>query len=509
MPAALIQEHGDEHQLLDSPPSAYHHDLGSDDPTAVSRKTAYRLYVSHWLSTWNTRVFEFGAVLYLAEAYPGTLLTMSVYAFVRGLAAIVFASAIGTYIDQNDRLRVVRTSIVGQRVAVAISCIAFILLVRGAAQDTLQSSVLLTLLAALACVEKVCAIINSVSVEKDWVVVVAESDPETLKVLNAQMRRIDLLCKLIGPMTIALLDGVSTELAIAVNFAMNVVSVGVEYSAIARVYRDHPRLQEPKLSRNDTPASSTGSVFSRTRMAMSKLAADTKQYCSHETFLPSFAGTVLYLNVLTFGGQMVTYLLASNYTSTHIGVARTCSVVLEVTATWIAPLLMSSIGVTRTGIWSSWWQLSMLVGGVSVFNAFEDRPIVSASGLVVGTILSRMGLWSFDLCSQMIVQDEVEAEFRGVFSSMESAFQNAFELLSYTSTMIFFRPGDFKYPVMISLSMVFASNFCYSVYVRRRRGHLLHPEKLCGCGKRGEAHGTYIALANRTSDVEEQAVPNA
>ncbi|KAJ3728187.1 hypothetical protein DFJ43DRAFT_1085170 [Lentinula guzmanii] len=38
------------------------------------------LYISHFLSTWNSRVFEFGAVLYLATIYPGTLLPMSIYA---------------------------------------------------------------------------------------------------------------------------------------------------------------------------------------------------------------------------------------------------------------------------------------------------------------------------------------------------------------------------------------------------------------------------------------------
>jgi solute carrier family 40 (iron-regulated transporter), member 1 len=49
------------------------------------------------------------------------------------------------------------------------------------------------------------------------------------------MRRIDLMCKLIGPLFIALIDGISTELAIIVNFAMNVASVVVEYFAIVRV----------------------------------------------------------------------------------------------------------------------------------------------------------------------------------------------------------------------------------------------------------------------------------
>lgn len=74
-------------------------------------RSSHRLYVSHFLSTWNSRVFEFGAVLYLAAIFPGTLLPLSVYALVRGLSAMVLAPAVGKYIDTGDRLKVVRTSI--------------------------------------------------------------------------------------------------------------------------------------------------------------------------------------------------------------------------------------------------------------------------------------------------------------------------------------------------------------------------------------------------------------
>lgn len=77
----------------------------------VPPRIARRLYVSHFLSTWNSRVFEFGAVLYLAKIFPGTLLPMSVYAFARSLSALIFSSAIGRYIDENNRLKVVRSSI--------------------------------------------------------------------------------------------------------------------------------------------------------------------------------------------------------------------------------------------------------------------------------------------------------------------------------------------------------------------------------------------------------------
>jgi len=74
-------------------------------------RIARRLYVSHFLSTWNSRIFEFGAVLYLAVIFPGTLLPMSIYAFTRGISAIICAPAIGQCIDTGNRLKVVRVSI--------------------------------------------------------------------------------------------------------------------------------------------------------------------------------------------------------------------------------------------------------------------------------------------------------------------------------------------------------------------------------------------------------------
>lgn len=53
--------------------------------------------------------------------------------------------------------------------------------------------------------------------------------------MNARMRRIDLICKLFGPLFISLIDGISTETAILLNLGMNTCSVFFEYFAIARV----------------------------------------------------------------------------------------------------------------------------------------------------------------------------------------------------------------------------------------------------------------------------------
>jgi len=49
------------------------------------------------------------------------------------------------------------------------------------------------------------------------------------------MRRIDLFCKLVGPLAIALIDEISTKVAILVTLALSTLSVLVEYYTIENV----------------------------------------------------------------------------------------------------------------------------------------------------------------------------------------------------------------------------------------------------------------------------------
>ncbi|KAJ5190710.1 uncharacterized protein N7498_009695 [Penicillium cinerascens] len=476
-----------------STPSGNRDDARGQVPTRV----AYRLYTSHFLSTWNSRVFEFGAVLYLASVFPGTLLPMSAYALSRGLAAIIFAPAVGHYIDVGNRLQVVRLSIVLQRLVVAASCAIFYLLAIDLPMKRVVKNCLLVILTLLACLEKLCSVLNMVSVEKDWVVIVAGEDYGLLRTMNAQMRRIDLVCKLIGPLFIALIDGISTEAAILVNLGMNVCSVVVEYFSIAKVYYEVPELQETKHSsptfRRVEPEQHNFfvRVWRACCQGVRQAQGDFGFYFRHQLFLPSFAGALLYLTVLSFSGQMVTWLLSAGYDSTQIAVARTLSVIFEVLATWVAPGLMGKIGPIRAGIWLASSQIICLAGGMAIFWIYASQPLLSASGLVGGTILSRVGLRGFDLCAQILVQEGVAAEARGSFSSIEAAWQNLFEICSYISTIVFSRPDQFKWPALISMIAVGLAGLLYAIFVRIQRGHLLHlpkciaPERLQRSRERG------------------------
>ena len=155
--------------------------------------------------------------------------------------------------------------------------------------------------------------------------------------------------------------------------------------------------------------------WQRVKIVASTSVRDFGLHFKHPAFLPSFAGALLYLTVLSFAGQMVTYLVSVGYSSMHIGIARTASVAFEVLATWVAPWLMGKIGPIRSGSWLIFWQMFSLGAGMVIFwTCAKDRPVVSASGLVGGTILSRLGLRGFDLSVQLIVQEVSPQSLAGI-----------------------------------------------------------------------------------------------
>ncbi|KAG9522139.1 hypothetical protein E4T50_13919 [Aureobasidium sp. EXF-12298] len=437
-----------------------------------------KLYISHFLSTWNSRLFEFGAVLFISTIFPGTLFPASIYALTRSASVVVFSTLIGHLVDRSERMHLIRLSIIGQRVATAASCILLWLLLNSGytSLDSWSAKLALVFLSFLACVEKLSSVVNTISIERDWVVVISQKNTDDLQELNSQMRRIDLFCKLVGPLSIALIAGFSTSVAILVTFGMTAVSVFVEYYAIARVYYEVEDLQlrsEPlqDLQPTDSPVASPG-VSRHARQTFRSCIS----YIQHPAFLPSFSLSLLYLTVLTFGGQQIAYLLSVGLSSISIGLLRTLSTIFELSSTWLAPKAMHEIGAIRCGIWFLNWQIVWVVIAATMLW-IEVPQQYAVLGLLAGTIASRVGLWGFDLSAQVIIQEAVESDQRGSFSAMEASVQSTFELLSFASTAIFARPDQFKIPAAISAAAVVLAGLMYAFFVRQRRGHLFHASK--------------------------------
>ncbi|KAJ3781006.1 Ferroporti-1 [Lentinula aff. detonsa] len=180
---------------------------------------------------------------------------MSIYALTRAASAIIFSPVIGRYIDTANRIHVVRLSIgkpcswlphhplVKRRLAAVGGCcgLASCSLVAVWRGTSVLGSGDPVIVAILACVEKLCSIMDLVSIEKDWIKKTYTNQGHSnhegvLTTLNAQMQRIDLIYKLAGPFVIAIIESYSIKVAVLVNLGMNLASVAVEYYAIAKVY---------------------------------------------------------------------------------------------------------------------------------------------------------------------------------------------------------------------------------------------------------------------------------
>ncbi|ORY14215.1 Ferroporti-1 [Clohesyomyces aquaticus] len=467
-----------------------------------ARRVLLKLYLSHTLSTWNARMFEFGAVIFIAKIFPDTLFYTSCYALFRSAAAVLLSSRVGGLVDRTPRLQTVRQSIIWQRVPVAVSCILLLLMQKGHSKTLTLFYFMASV--GLAGVEKVAFIANTISVERDWIIVISDEMGIQRKDLNGTMRRIDLVCKLAAPLGISLVDGWSTRTAILLVFVQNACSVLLEYFAIAQVFHAVPGLGKARKTPGDDSTGEYGdqippSSMPAHRYCLSDAISPYKEYVLNPAFLASLSLSLLYLTVLSFASQMTTYLLSLGFTSLHISLMRLVAVVLELSATCAAPVLMGRIGATRSGLWFINEQLLSVLFAAGLFFSFTSQDKLTGAVLVIGVTLSRLGLFGFDLCVQYLVQEDAPEATRGSFSAVEAALQNMFELISFAITMIFHRPDQFKIPILVSASAVAVSAVCFAGFVRHKRGHLLHTSK---CFKRA-GKGEYHVLPTIEEELEE------
>jgi iron-regulated transporter 1 len=100
---------------------------------------------------------------------------------------------------------------------------------------------------------------------------------------------------------------------------------------------------------------------------------------------------------------------------------------------------------------------------------------------------------------------EVEPENRGAFSSQEFALQNAFEMLAFVSTIAFPKPEQFKYPATASVVATALAGVSYGLFLRGRRGHLVH---FSSCvdpkGVQKDHHHWYMLASRRRRSAEQE-----
>ncbi|KAF9314304.1 hypothetical protein BG003_004310 [Podila horticola] len=120
----------------------------------------------------------------------------------------------------------------------------------------------------------------------------------------------------------------------------------VEYILISQIHRNVPGLG---VHSPYNPTSLTAGEEVEASVPIS-----FKGYVQHKTFLATLSLGMLYMNVLSFGGTMTSYLVLIGYGSGLLGIMKAVSGIMGVAGTYVFPLLAKRIGNVRTGLWSIW-----------------------------------------------------------------------------------------------------------------------------------------------------------
>jgi len=167
--------------VIDSTPGT--DTLAADTPTAETSQgtnnnykwSLARFYTSHFLFTWNDRVWEFASVILLISAYPQTLLPSSVFGLVTTASAIIFGPVLGRLLDSTVRLKSVRLAIFSQRMSVSAGCLCLwamiVQILTTSGKNGLFAMVIL-----FGCLAKLAFVGKTACIERDWVVVISHSE---------------------------------------------------------------------------------------------------------------------------------------------------------------------------------------------------------------------------------------------------------------------------------------------------------------------------------------------
>eukprot|EP01084_Bolivina_argentea_P256512 431923_1 len=443
------------------------------------------LYTSHFLQTFGDRLWQFAVPLLFTELFVNTLFPQALFTFFTYLSVFLFMPLFGAWIDTTNRLYVVTTTIWIQNLCIVISVI--IMFILGYYHDIIISHhsnihnidykliLSFTGLLITSMIGQIMGNGATLSLEKDWVVVLcaAVSDSNTnpsntneklLAKVNARMRRIDLFCKIMAPAFF----GIYTEYlgntriqkvyyGSLVIFLWNVIGLVLEWVSIKLLYNENRTVLS--LTNNRSKKAKKDNAFIL-------IYNGWRSYIKSTVLLPSIAYCMLYINVLSGGVLVTSYLKFKGISYLILGVTKGFGALFGVFGTFLTPFLhnkldlsMELIGIIT--IWLFWFAL-IPVGIADII--IGENNIILAYIMLACMIIARTGLWSFDLSINQLMQLMVKESVRAQVNGTQVALCQMFYMISSLLTMILHKVDQFFIVVWLTEILIFVACIVYSLW---------------------------------------------
>lgn len=443
------------------------------------------------------RMWTFAVPLLLAKMFTN-LLPSSLFSTISQLCCVLFGGYVGSWIDHTNRIKLQQTALLVQNCAVVSSFALLIILERqyiGANPiSPVWSSFLFNVLfwgaIALGALGAVASMITSISISKEWVIVIQKAHPYLpLTHVNATFRRIDLACKLLAPVAFALIlrfTGLTASLIIVTSW--NAISMIPESLLTQWLYRKVPELAIPKA---------IDAMRGVRPNPAAQIISGWRSYFAQPIFRSSLAYVLLYMTVLSPGGVMTAFLEFRKIGELAIALFNGLGALTGLLATFVTPPLIEKLTLRRTGLYSLWSQFATLLFTLIPF-IFPQLPIVL---LPLAIAASRFGLWSFDLVEVQLMQTYVPENERGTVSGVEYAMSNLISVGASAMGIIVPEPKNFVILVIVSLIFVALAMSIYTWWYFQTPRAILNIEAAIAKGEPiTEQHLSNLAIYNPESD---------
>ncbi|PKA62997.1 Solute carrier family 40 member 2, chloroplastic [Apostasia shenzhenica] len=502
----ILEEDGYINSLLGVVPVLTKKEQDALAATPAHPTGLYALYASFLVGNFVEQLWAFAWPAAVASLRP-SLLPVAVVGFFAKLSIFVGAPLVGDLMDHFPRIPAYHSLNIMQTAAQLLSS-AMIIHALNSAPCTSASAVLLQpwfiVLVVAEAIERITGLAIGVTVERDWVVLLAGTNrPIALSRANAMLNRIDLLCEIAGASTFGFLltkFRIVTCLKVASWLMICALPILLISGQLINGLSSGA-LESSKISQNSATSLKGYSLLNIGMLVengLETIRSGWVEYRNQPVLPASLAYVFLYFNIaLAPGSIMTAYLMHHGVTPSIIGGFSGLCAFMGVAATFMSTTLVKSLGILKAGAAGLVFQAALLTIALAVLcvgTLSGQRQLLSFLLLIV---LSRLGHMSYDVVGTQILQTGIPASKANLIGTTEISIASLAELAMLGVAIVANDIRHFNFLVLLSASSVFGAAYIFCSWLanpskQQRKLFSLDPQcqtciplLICGIGVNG------------------------
>ncbi|GAM17897.1 hypothetical protein SAMD00019534_010720 [Acytostelium subglobosum LB1] len=486
-PAILTDVHLEDHDNDDEDESQYL-------PLEVEKIVSYYMLISHLITRMGDKMWEFIVPLTLIVITPKSLVPSSLYGLAITLVSILLGPTVGRLIDIERKLKMIRIGVALQALSIGTSgTMLFFLMKQSTKYESVRldifgnvpSTLMFLTLLFSSSLHSIAAQIMNISVERKWVPAVIKRD-SSLTRMNTRMRQIDLITEVSAPFIAGLLTvipKVSALNAFVAIAAFNFASFFPQFYFLQVVHQLVPSLNnrnnavamdqlnqeqqdleysevQLELPNGADQQPSTGRSCSWRTIILGEwnpitnIVKGWRLFIRQPVFLVIMAFVFLWFTILSPHDPLLTaYLSSAGYTNLQLGIFRGIGALFGLISTLLFEPLVRRFDMINTAtIYIIEEGVTVLLAGL-VFTLLPSTTVTKYIFLVL-IVVSRVGLYGFEIGEIHFVQRGVKDEIRGNISGVESSLTSLAMLTVFAGGLIVNSTSNFWILVWVSIAFI-------------------------------------------------------